>query len=80
MRLRLSTWEMYATPVYQGVNFEPRPGQDIRTLKSFPLRSNVFSAPNLGKLSSARTLSNSAALGPAFLAAAVAALTTSLGL
>ena len=35
-----------------------------RTRMSFPLRSNVLNAPSLGNASNARTLSNSAALGP----------------
>lgn len=35
-----------------------------RTLKSFPLKSKVLSAPTLGSASNARTLSSNAALGP----------------
>lgn len=46
-----------------GQNLEIRPNE--LTLRSFPLRSNVLNAPTRGKLSSARTLSKSAALGPA---------------
>lgn len=38
---------------------------DSLTRKSFPFKSSVRSAPSLGRLSSARTLSRRAALGPA---------------
>lgn len=64
--LRFITCAMYVTPVWSKTSAQAarsvRVG--IRTRRSFPRRSSVRRAPRRGRLSNARTLSKSAALGP----------------
>ena len=65
VRFRFSTCARYVTPDLENpCQGAPNIHNARLTRRSLPLRSSVRSAPNRGNVSSARTLSNSAALGP----------------